>query len=310
MQASARREGSLRARVTLAIVVLLLLSVSRLALASELSSQRIQPAAHKKAHRARLQVPRTAPPVSAHDLLSHRLFEHASTLLATVPKSRRPGKPYVLPVARRFITRDELHAPHHDYPAWDLPVPVGTRVVAVRGGLVLEVTRSGRCGNGVIILATDHYLYTYCHGSEVKVHPADKVATGQPIMLSGQSGHATGPHLHLQIESPSGDLLCPQSLVTSWFNGGHKGPGSATSKGCFYLSASSKHHHRKQQHRHQHRARDRHHQPGDHRSKKRQRKPRPTPSPTPTPTATATATPTPLPSPSGTPTPLPTPSLT
>jgi murein DD-endopeptidase MepM/ murein hydrolase activator NlpD len=217
-------------------------------------------------------------------------------------RPKHPLGPYVLPVARRLISRSQLDRPHHDYPAWDLAVPVGTRVVAVRAGTVEEVTNSGSCGNGVIVLGTDDYTYTYCHGLKVEVRRGDRVRTGGGLMLSGSTGHSTGPHLHLQIESPSGALLCPQSLVTSWFNGGHAGPDTATSSGCYYATP----------HRHKHG----HHRDRKHHDARRRRKPTPRPTPTPTPTPAPTPKPTPTlplkprPSPSPTPIPIPTPSPT
>jgi murein DD-endopeptidase MepM/ murein hydrolase activator NlpD len=221
------------------------------------------------------------------------------------PRSGHAARAYTLPVARRLISRSQLDRPHHDYPAWDLAVPIGTRVVAARGGLVEEVTSSGNCGNGVVLMGTDGYTYTYCHGSAVQAHPGDEVQTGQRLMLSGESGHATGPHLHFQIESPSGLLLCPQSLVTSWFNGGEASPDSATSTGCFY---ATRHPEKPFRHRRLHS----HPASTDDRARPRRPKPSPTPtpSPSPTPQPSPKPTPTPSPSPSPSPTPLPTPTLT
>lgn len=216
-------------------------------------------------------------------------------------RSRPASKPlYRLPVARHLIHRSELDSPHHDYPAWDLPLPVGTRVVAVRAGSVKEITSSGRCGNGVVVISPDDYTYTYCHGSAIRVRAGSRVAAGQLLMLSGDSGHSKGPHLHLQIESPAGVLLCPQSLVTSWFNGGQKGPATAISTGCFYLTA------RHPKHLHNHHPTS----PGRGVSQEGStsgvtrpagsgpKKPAPQPSISPAPRPTATATPTPLPTPS------------
>jgi murein DD-endopeptidase MepM/ murein hydrolase activator NlpD len=212
---------------------------------------------------------------------------------------------YRLPVARHLIDRSELGRPHHDYPAWDLPVPVGTRVVAVRAGRVQEITDSGSCGNGVVVVSPDDYTYTYCHGSKVLVQAGSKAAGGRLLMLSGDSGHSKGPHLHLQIESPTGVLLCPQSLVTSWFNGGQKGPATAISTGCFYITRRHPHRHRttrgrwgSQQGRTSGGSGKAGSGSGATRPASSPAKPSPQPSLTPTPRPTASATPTPLPTPS------------
>jgi murein DD-endopeptidase MepM/ murein hydrolase activator NlpD len=286
-----------RLALSVATAMAMALSLSGLALANERPST----STHKPSLEGRTGAP--SGPLRLEP--DQNVPVHTFVLLPSSPrhKVQQHVGPYTLPVARRLITREQLHRPHHDYPAWDLGVPLGTRVVAVRAGVVEEVTHSGNCGKGVIILGTDSYTYTYCHASKVGVRPGDLLRTGDRIMLSGSSGHSTGPHVHLQIESPSGRLLCPQSLVTSWFNGGHAGPATAKSTGCFYLtSPKDRRHHR--HHRHHNRA-----------APQKPRHPRPNPSPSPTPSPTQTPkpspspTPRPSPSPSPTPTPLPSPTL-
>jgi murein DD-endopeptidase MepM/ murein hydrolase activator NlpD len=37
------------------------------------------------------------------------------------------------------------------------------------------------------------------HLSVIKVHPGDRVSTGDIVAYSGMTGYATGPHLHLTI---------------------------------------------------------------------------------------------------------------
>ena len=290
-----RDRGRHRTRLALSVAtaMAMALSLSGLALANErpsISTPNPSPVGQAGGPAARLRLePDQNVPV------------HTFVLLPSTPRHRgeRHIGPYALPVARRLITREQLHRPHHDYPAWDLGVPVGTRVVAVRGGIVEEVTHSGNCGNGVIILGTDSYTYTYCHASKVGVRPGDLLRTGDRIMLSGSSGHSTGPHVHLQIMSPSGRLLCPQSLVTSWFNGGHAGPATAKSTGCFYVTTQ----------RDKGRRHHRHHR-GAAQHKHRRLTPDPTPTPTPTPTPQPSPSPSPRPSPSPSPTPTPMPSPT
>jgi murein DD-endopeptidase MepM/ murein hydrolase activator NlpD len=289
-----RDRGRHRTRLALSVAtaMAMALSLSGLALANELpaiSMHRASPKAQAGGSSPRLRLePDQNVPV------------HTFVLLPSAPRSKthRHLGPYTLPVARRLITREQLHRPHHDYPAWDLAVPIGTRVVAVRAGVVEDVTHSGNCGNGVIILGTDSYTYTYCHASKVGVRPGDELRAGDRIMLSGSSGHSTGPHVHLQIESPSGHLLCPQSLVTSWFNGGRAGPATAKQTGCFYLTTPR--HKSRRHHRHRNRAAAHEHP---------RPTPTPSPSPTPTPTPSPSPSPRPSPSPSPTPTPLPSPTL-
>ncbi|MQA99313.1 MAG: peptidoglycan DD-metalloendopeptidase family protein [Actinobacteria bacterium] len=146
------------------------------------------------------------------------------------PRQRRYG----LPVARKWAPDRKIDNRHHDYPAWDVAVPRRTAVRAVHAGRVRAVTRGGGCGRGLIIRGRDGYEYTYCHGSWVKAKKHRWVRAGQKIMLSGNTGHSTGPHLHLQIRSPGGRLLCPQPLLRRWARGRQVSPRASTSRGCAY----------------------------------------------------------------------------
>lgn len=121
--------------------------------------------------------------------------------------------------------------PHHDYPAWDWGIPVGTPVYAVRGGTVTTVQywphnwwdagcSDGAqgcftCGIGVTITDADGNRWAYCHGSAVHVAAGEEVTAGAQILTSGNTGRSSGPHLHLQLRSADGVLRCPQALLRS-----------------------------------------------------------------------------------------------
>ena len=58
------------------------------------------------------------------------------------------GGEWSLPVDRSFIDANPaaLSAPHHDYPAWDFGIPVGTTIFAIHAGIVDRVSNwSGNC---------------------------------------------------------------------------------------------------------------------------------------------------------------------
>jgi hypothetical protein len=149
-------------------------------------------------------------------------------------KKKARERRYGLPVARKWAPDRKIDNRHHDYPAWDIGIPKRTAVRAVHAGRVRAVTRRGGCGRGLIIRGRDGYEYTYCHGSWVKAKKHQWVKVGQKIMLSGNTGHSTGPHLHLQIRSPRGRLLCPQPLLRRWARGRQVSPRASTSRGCAY----------------------------------------------------------------------------
>jgi murein DD-endopeptidase MepM/ murein hydrolase activator NlpD len=150
--------------------------------------------------------------------------------------------PYTLPVDRTVFDSnpDYLTRPHHDYPAIDIPVAVGTAVYAVTDGTVLAAADDGgACGGTVILEGNDGNRYTYCHASRVIVSPGQTVAVGDLLLLSGGqpgapgAGDSTGPHLHFGV-SVSGIAVCPQPLLAAWMNGDPRGPATAPTSGCTF----------------------------------------------------------------------------
>jgi murein DD-endopeptidase MepM/ murein hydrolase activator NlpD len=91
---------------------------------------------------------------------------------------------------------------HHDYPAADIAAPEGSPLFALADSFVLDTYDVGNCGIGFKIELQDGTQYTYCHLSyrEPAVLAGVALAAGQPVGLVGHTGHATGPHLHLQLD--------------------------------------------------------------------------------------------------------------
>ena len=81
----------------------------------------------------------------------------------------------------------------------DIGVPTGTPVYAVQAGTVTLAGVEGGYGNSVVIAHTDAISTRYGHNSELLVKVGDKVAKGQMIAKSGNTGHSTGPHLHFEF---------------------------------------------------------------------------------------------------------------
>ena len=75
-----------------------------------------------------------------------------------------------------------------------------------------ETLASTCAAPGLTIQDTDGVRWIYCHASRLTVSLGDQVVAGQPIMLSGNTGHSSGPHLHLGIRIDGVDH-CPQSLL-------------------------------------------------------------------------------------------------
>lgn len=81
----------------------------------------------------------------------------------------------------------------------DIGVPTGTPVYAVQAGTVTLAGVEGGYGNSVVIAHTDAISTRYGHNSVLLVKAGDKVAKGQMIAKSGNTGRSTGPHLHFEF---------------------------------------------------------------------------------------------------------------
>ena len=93
---------------------------------------------------------------------------------------------------------------HHDYPAADIAAPTGSPVYAIANAVVLNAWHEpdSRCGIGLTIRTADGQVWTYCHLAILDPTVSDGVslAAGTQLGLVGATGHATGPHLHLQLQ--------------------------------------------------------------------------------------------------------------
>ncbi len=81
----------------------------------------------------------------------------------------------------------------------DFRVPSGTPVLAMNDGTVLLARPLYFEGNFVVLDHGQGLLTLYLHLSEFKVKEGDQVKRGQEIGLSGGTGRATGPHLHVAV---------------------------------------------------------------------------------------------------------------
>ncbi len=90
---------------------------------------------------------------------------------------------------------------HHD--GVDLAAPQGTQVFAAADGVVESVAArsslSPGYGREVIIDHGFGFKTRYSHLSQVLVRPGQKVSRWDVIGLVGQTGRATGPHLHYEV---------------------------------------------------------------------------------------------------------------
>jgi len=94
----------------------------------------------------------------------------------------------------------------------DFRVPSGTPVAAMNDGTVLLARPLYFEGNFVVLDHGQGLLTLYLHLSEFKVKEGDPVKRGQVVGLSGGTGRATGPHLHVAVRW-QGTYLDPAGLM-------------------------------------------------------------------------------------------------
>lgn len=98
----------------------------------------------------------------------------------------------------------------------DYAAPLGTPVVAVLDGIVVWANSNGGAyGNWIGLAAVNGHVYTYNHLSKIEVSPTQRVVAGQEIGKVGQSGNATGPHLHFE-ESKGASWAYGSVVKPSW----------------------------------------------------------------------------------------------
>jgi murein DD-endopeptidase MepM/ murein hydrolase activator NlpD len=81
----------------------------------------------------------------------------------------------------------------------DFAVPAGTPVAALNSGTVLVARPMFFEGNCVVLDHGQGLLTIYMHLSEFKVKEGEHVTRGEVVGLSGGTGRATGPHLHVGV---------------------------------------------------------------------------------------------------------------
>jgi murein DD-endopeptidase MepM/ murein hydrolase activator NlpD len=118
---------------------------------------------------------------------------------------------YVLPwhVGHAYVAFP--HAARETSPqkyAIDVPMPIGTDVLAIRAGTVVRVEEQFFDGdnvpgheNYVFVQHDDGSVARYVHltNSAAVVVVNERVQVGQPIGLSGHTGNSTDPHLHIDV---------------------------------------------------------------------------------------------------------------
>lgn len=154
------------------------------------------------------------------------MFELSLTGVPGNPSARPQDVEYLLPLRQSRSRVDQgfdgqfSHQDEQNRYALDFAADIGTPVLAARAGTVMQVEsdfskaglkreKYGGRANFVRILHDDGTMALYAHlradGALVRV--GQRVAAGQQIGLSGNTGFTTGPHLHFAVQVNRGMRL-------------------------------------------------------------------------------------------------------
>ena len=111
---------------------------------------------------------------------------------------------------KRFFN-GQARSPHAGL---DVAVASGTPIRASAAGKVLASDDYFFNGKTIFLDHGNGLITMYCHLSQSDVQPGDTVTKGQQIALSGQSGRATGPHLHWSVIM-NGAMVDPSLFISA-----------------------------------------------------------------------------------------------
>lgn len=97
----------------------------------------------------------------------------------------------------------------------DIAVQEGAPVFAARDGVVIEARESGGYGLNIVILHCDNSKTKYAHLSHISVYEGQRVCRGELVGRVGETGRATGPHLHFEIIDSREQCRDPRSYLSS-----------------------------------------------------------------------------------------------
>jgi murein DD-endopeptidase MepM/ murein hydrolase activator NlpD len=93
----------------------------------------------------------------------------------------------------------------------DLRLAYGTPVAALAAGTVTFAGERGGYGTTVVVDHGDGRETLFAHLSSLEVQVGDRVAAGQTIARSGNSGRSTGAHLHVEVRA-AGRAIDPRTV--------------------------------------------------------------------------------------------------
>ena len=141
----------------------------------------------------------------------------AQPLRRMAASAYRAAERFLRPLAGRlssaFGMRDDpIDGVRRHHNGIDIAAEQGSPVAAAGDGRVSFSGPSPGYGNLLVIEHADGYQTRYAHNANNLVRKGEAVRAGQVVASVGDSGRATGPHLHFEVRR-SGEPLDPLALL-------------------------------------------------------------------------------------------------
>lgn len=81
----------------------------------------------------------------------------------------------------------------------DIAAPKGTDIKSAFYGIVAEIGKDDINGNYIKVVHSQNVCTAYCHLDSVETKVGEQVKRGDVLGTVGETGMATGPHLHFEI---------------------------------------------------------------------------------------------------------------
>ncbi|HEY2142127.1 MAG TPA: M23 family metallopeptidase [Solirubrobacteraceae bacterium] len=161
---------------------------------------------------------------------------------APVPTPIAPGPPTPTPIPGAAGAVFPVQGPHnfggpenrfgaaragHIHQGQDVLAAEGTPVVAPVAGTITTATyQAGGAGYYAVEHATDgfDFMFAHCQAGSLAVAEGQAVSAGEPLCKVGQTGDATGPHLHFEMwvggwQAAGGHPIDPLPYLQAWEQG-------------------------------------------------------------------------------------------
>ncbi len=97
----------------------------------------------------------------------------------------------------------------------DIAKPLGTKLVAIIDGIVLDTGYDNSYGKYIILKNDEGQTALYAHCNNTYVSKGTEIYIGEVIGEVGSTGNSTGSHLHLEIRDSNGNRLNPYFYLSN-----------------------------------------------------------------------------------------------